>query len=250
MSTRQGLKDKVAIITGAGQGIGKATALRFADEGAKVIVAEYNVNTGEAVASEIRDAGVDVQFIQVDISSRESVQSLVSTVMNTHSQIDILVNNAGVIMDNTLKKMTDEEFDRVISVNLRGTYNCTKEVAEIMREQGSGVILNAASVVALYGNFGQTNYVASKAGVVGMTKVWARELGKDGIRVNAVAPGFIATDMMKDIPENVMEMMLKKVPLRRTGQSEEVASVYAWLASDDASYISGAVISVDGGVVV
>jgi len=160
------------------------------------------------------------------------------------------VNNAGVIKDNTLEKMTDEEFDRVISVNLRGTYICTKEAAEIMRKQGSGVILNAASVVALYGNFGQTNYVASKAGVIGMTKVWARELGKYGIRVNAVAPGFISTDMIKDIPENVIEMMLKKVPLRRMGQIEEVASVYAWLASDDASYVTGTVINVDGGVVV
>ncbi len=246
----KGLKDKVVIITGAGQGIGKATALRFADEGAKVIVAEYNVNTGEAVANEIRDAGVDAQFIQVDISSSESVQFLVSTVMETHSQIDILVNNAGVIMDNTLKKMTDEEFDRVISVNLRGTYNCTKEVAVIMREQGSGVILNAASVVALYGNFGQTNYVASKAGVIGMTKVWARELGKDGIRVNAVAPGFIQTDMLKDIPDKVMAMMVDKVPLKKIGLPEDVAAAYCFLASDDASYISGAVISVDGGVVV
>jgi 3-oxoacyl-[acyl-carrier protein] reductase len=160
------------------------------------------------------------------------------------------VNNAGVIKDNTLEKMTDEEFDRVISVNLRGTYICTKEAAEIMRKQGSGVILNAASVVALYGNFGQTNYVASKAGVIGMTKVWARELGKYGIRVNAVAPGFISTDMIKDIPENVIEMMLKKVPLRRMGQIEEVASVYAWLASDDASYVTGTIINVDGGVVV
>ena len=160
------------------------------------------------------------------------------------------MNNAGVIKDNTLEKMTDEEFDRVISVNLRGTYICTKEAAEIMRKQGSGVILNAASVVALYGNFGQTNYVASKAGVIGMTKVWARELGKYGIRVNAVAPGFISTDMIKDIPENVIEMMLKKVPLRRMGQIEEVASVYAWLASDDASYVTGTVINVDGGVVV
>jgi 3-oxoacyl-[acyl-carrier protein] reductase len=171
-------------------------------------------------------------------------------VKETHGSIDILVNNAGVIKDNTLENMTDEEFDRVISVNLRGTYNCTKEVAEIMREQGSGVILNAASVVALYGNFGQTNYVASKAGIIGMTKVWARELGRDGIRVNAVAPGFISTDMTKDIPENVIEMMLKKVPLQRMGEPEEVASVYAWLASDEAGYVTGTVISVDGGVVV
>ena len=246
----KGLKDKVAIITGSGQGIGKATAVLFAREGATVIVAEYNKDTGEAVATEIDEAGGEGRFVQVDIANRESVQALISDVLETNGNIDVLVNNAGVIKDNTLEKMTDEEFDRVISVNLRGTYICTKEVAEIMRKQSSGVILNAASVVALYGNFGQTNYVASKAGVIGMTKVWARELGKYGIRVNAVAPGFISTDMIKDIPENVIEMMLKKVPLRRMGQIEEVASVYAWLASDDASYVTGTVINVDGGVVV
>jgi len=246
----KGLKDKVAIITGSGQGIGKATALLFAREGAAVIVAEYNKDTGEAVATKINEAGGEGRFVQVDIANRESVQALISDVLETNGNIDVLVNNAGVIKDNTLEKMTDEEFDRVISVNLRGTYICTKEAAEIMRKQGSGVILNAASVVALYGNFGQTNYVASKAGVIGMTKVWARELGKYGIRVNAVAPGFISTDMIKDIPENVIEMMLKKVPLRRMGQIEEVASVYAWLASDDASYVTGTVINVDGGVVV
>ena len=246
----KGLKDKVAIITGSGQGIGKATALLFANEGAKVIVAEYNKDTGEAVVTEINEAGGEGHFVQVDISNRESVHVLISEVKETHGSIGILVNNAGVIKDNTLENMTDEEFDRVISVNLRGTYNCTKEVAEIMREQGSGVILNAASVVALYGNFGQTNYVASKAGIIGMTKVWARELGRDGIRVNAVAPGFISTDMTKDIPENVIEMMLKKVPLQRMGEPEEVASVYAWLASDEAGYVTGTVISVDGGVVV
>ena len=246
----KGLKDKVAIITGSGQGIGKATAFLFANEGAKVIVAEYNKDTGEAVVTEINEAGGEGHFVQVDISNRESVHVLISEVKETHGSIDILVNNAGVIKDNTLENMTNEEFDRVISVNLRGTYNCTKEVAEIMREQGSGVILNAASVVALYGNFGQTNYVASKAGIIGMTKVWARELGRDGIRVNAVAPGFISTDMTKDIPENVIEMMLKKVPLQRMGEPEEVASVYAWLASDEAGYVTGTVISVDGGVVV
>tara|TARA_B100000035_G_scaffold254387_1_gene223917 strand:+ start:3542 stop:4384 length:843 start_codon:yes stop_codon:yes gene_type:complete len=246
----KGLKDKVAIITGSGQGIGKATALLFAKEGATVIVAEYNKDTGEAVATEINEAGGEGRFVQVDIADRESVQALISDVVETNGSIDILVNNAGVIKDNTLEKMTDEEFDRVISVNLRGTYICTKEAADIMCNQSSGVILNAASVVALYGNFGQTNYVASKAGVIGMTKVWARELGKYGIRVNAVAPGFISTDMIKDIPENVIEMMLKKIPLRRMGQIEEVASVYAWLASDDASYVTGTVINVDGGVVV
>ncbi|MFQ6607140.1 MAG: 3-oxoacyl-ACP reductase FabG [Fidelibacterota bacterium] len=246
----KGLKDRVVLVTGAGQGIGQATAVRFADEGSKVIVAEYNADTGEAVTTQINKSGGEALFVQVDIAHPESVKAMVSQVMTTFDHLDVLVNNAGVIKDNTLQKMTEEEFDRVLSVNLRGTYNCTQAAAEIMREQGSGVILNAASVVALYGNYGQTNYVASKAGIIGMTKVWARELGKDGIRVNAVAPGFIATDMTAGIPDSVLEMMMKKVPLRRMGEAEEVASVYAWLASDDASYVTGAVISVDGGVVV
>jgi len=246
----RGLKDKVVIITGSGQGIGRATALRFAQEGAKIVIAEFNKSTGQSVADEISSSGKEALFIQVDVAERATVCNMVSAVMDKFGRIDILVNNAGVIHDKTLKKMTDDEFDRVIDVNLRGTYICTQEVATVMREQESGVILNATSMVALYGNFGQTNYVASKSGVIGMTKVWARELGKDGIRVNAVAPGFIQTDMLKDIPENVMNMMVKKVPLKRIGKPEEVAGVYCFLASDDASYINGAVLSVDGGVVV
>ena len=246
----RGLKDRVVIVTGAGQGIGRATALRFAREEATVVIAEVNESSGRDVASRISTSGKESLYLPVDITERGSVQEMVSNVKKEFGRIDVLVNNAGVIQDNTLKQMTDEEFDRVIRVNIRGTYVCTQEVSVIMREQGSGVILNAASVVALYGNFGQTNYVASKSGIIGMTKVWARELGKDGIRVNAVAPGFIQTDMVKNIPEKVMTKMVEKVPLRRIGTPEEVAGVYCFLASEDASYINGAVLSVDGGVVV
>lgn len=246
----RGLRGKVVIVTGSGQGIGRETALRFAQEGAKVVVAEVNPTTGQSVADDLSGKGSEALFVQVDISRRDSVQQMMSAVMDRFGRIDVLINNAGVIQDRTLKKMTDEEFDRVIAVNLRGAFVCTQEVAAVMREQKSGVIVNATSVVALYGNFGQTNYVASKSGVIGMTKVWARELGKDGIRVNAVAPGFIETEMLKDIPRDVIEAKVKKVPLKRIGQPAEVAAVYCFLASEDASYINGAVLSVDGGVVV
>ena len=245
----KGLVDKVAVITGAGQGIGRATALRFAEEKLKVVVAEFNRETGQSVADEIVEKGGVGQFIKVDVADRKSVQSMITETTSSFGRIDILVNNAGVIKDNTLKKMTDEEFDSIVDTNLRGTYICTQEVAKVMREQKAGVILNASSVVALYGNFGQTNYVASKAGIIGMTKVWARELGKDGIRVNAVAPGFIETSMVESIPEDVMAMMLKRVPLGKVGQPEDIASAYAFLASDDASFITGTVLSVDGGAV-
>lgn len=161
----RGLKDKVVIVTGAGQGIGKATAERFAKEGARVVVAEFDENTGQRVVEELEMGGAEALSVQANVADRDSVKNLVSTVLETFSRIDVLVNNAGVLRDNTLKKMTDDEFDQVIDVNLRGTFICGQEVAEVMREQESGVILNASSVVALYGNFGQTNYVASKAGV-------------------------------------------------------------------------------------
>ncbi|MFQ6675257.1 MAG: 3-oxoacyl-ACP reductase FabG [Fidelibacterota bacterium] len=246
----RGLKGKVVVVTGSGQGIGRETALRFAQEGANVVVAEINPSTGQQTADDLSPLGVEVLFVQVDITDRESVRRMVSEVKKKFGRIDVLINNAGVIQDRTLKKMTDEEFDRVVEVNLRGTFICTQEVAVVMREQKSGVILNATSVVALYGNFGQTNYVASKSGVIGMTKVWARELGKDGIRVNAVAPGFIETEMLKGIPKEVIESKVAKIPLKRIGYPREVAAAYCFLASDDASYINGAVLSVDGGVVV
>jgi 3-oxoacyl-[acyl-carrier protein] reductase len=246
----RGLKGKVVVITGAGRGIGKATAERFAAEGAKVVIGERDEDTGVAVAKELTSAGHEARFVPVDVAERESVQGMFKAAVDAFGRVDVLVNNAGIVADSTLKKMTDEQFDTVVAVNLRGTYMATQEAAALMGEQGDGgVILNAASVVALYGNFGQTNYVATKAGVIGMTKVWARELGKAGIRVNAVAPGFIETSMTDGIPPKVMETLLAKVPLRRMGAPEDIAAAYCFLASDDGAYITGTVLSVDGGVV-
>ena len=239
------LENKIAIITGGGRGIGKAITHRYLDEGATVIIAELNEKFGKETANSIGG-----HFVKTDISDEDSVSSLFKYVKTKFSRLDILVNNAGILQDSTLKKMDPSQFDSVININLRGTYLCGKAAANIMVEQGGGVILNAASVVAHNGNFGQTNYVASKAGVIGMTKVWARELGRDGIRVNAIAPGFIKTDMTAGMPEKIIRMMGDKVPLKRWGQPEDVANVYTFLASDMASYITGTVLNVDGGVVV
>jgi len=244
------LKNKIAVITGAGRGIGKATAIKFSQEGATVVIGEFDEKTGKETESELKAGGFEANYIHVDVSDEASVDQFFNEVTKRFSRLDVLVNNAGILMDSTLKKLEPEQFDRVISVNMRGVYLCTRKASEIMREQGSGVILSASSVVAHYGNFGQTNYVASKAGVIGMTKVWARELGKDGIRVNAVAPGFISTDMTATIPEKILDMMKDKVPLKRIGEPEDIANAYCFLASDEAGYINGAVINVDGGVVV
>jgi len=241
------LAEKIAIITGSGRGIGKATAAQFVREGATVIIAEFDHNTGKNCADEL---GENAIFHKTDVGDEKSVIALFDYVMSEFGNLDILVNNAGILADSTLKKLDSDQFDAVINVNLRGTYLCGKAAADIMIKQGNGVILNAASVVAHHGNFGQTNYVATKAGVIGMTKVWARELGKEGIRVNAIAPGFIKTDMTSGMPENIIEMMKDKVPLKRWGEPEDVANAYIFLASDEASYITGTVLNVDGGVVV
>lgn len=239
------LESKIAVITGGGRGIGKATAQLFTNEGATVVIAEFDEVSGQSTANEL-----GAHYIKTDISNEESVNALFNFVSSKFGQLDILVNNAGILADSTLKKLDSDSFDAVINVNLRGVYLCGRAAANIMIEQGSGVILNASSVVAHHGNFGQTNYVASKAGVIGITKVWARELGKDGIRVNAVAPGFIQTNMTAGMPEKVVNMMGDKVPLKRWGQPKDVANAYTFLASDEASYITGAVLNVDGGVVV
>ena len=241
------LENKVCIVTGGGRGIGQATAEKFIGESATVIIADFDEATGTATAEYLGD---QCSFVKTDVSQSQTVQSLIKRVKADHGSIDVIVNNAGILQDQTLEKMDEEEFDKVIQVNMRGVYLCTKYAAEVMREQGSGVILNASSVVARFGNFGQTNYVAAKAGLEGMTKVWARELGKHGIRVNAVAPGFIQTDMIAGMPEKIIKMMGAKVPLKRWGQPEDVANLYCFLASDEASYISGVILPVDGGVVV
>jgi 3-oxoacyl-[acyl-carrier protein] reductase len=243
-----GLKDKVVIVTGGARGIGLATARRFALDGAKV--ACWDVCEGDAPAGGI--------FQKVDVTNTASVEGAVQEVAARLGAVYVLVNNAGILRDGQLVKykdgvlpgvMSDEQFDSVIGVNLRGVFACTRAVVTGMIQGGGGVILNASSVVGLYGNFGQTNYVATKAGVIGMTKVWARELGKHHIRVNAVAPGFIATEMVKQMPEKIQQTMVGRTPLGRMGQPEDIANAYAWLASDQASFITGAVLSVDGGVV-
>lgn len=246
----RGLKDKVVIVTGAGRGIGRATAERFCEEGARVVIAEVSEELGQAAAEELRAKGYEASFVAVDVSKRDSVEAMTVAVKERYGQIDALINNAGILADKTLRKLTEDDFDKVISVNLKGTFNVTQAVAAVMREQGwGGAIVNAASVVALYGNIGQTNYVASKAGVIGMTKVWARELGRSNIRVNAVAPGFIETEMTRQMPAKITEMLVAKVPLGRMGTVAEVAALYAFLVSDDGAYVSGATLSVDGGVV-
>ena len=239
------LDGKICIVTGGGRGIGKATAEKFSGEGATVIIAENDEKTGQSVADALKG-----KFIKTDVSNQESVNVLFQSVMDAYTRVDVLVNNAGILMDNTLTKMDEDQFDSVINVNLKGVYLCGRAAADIMKEQGSGVILNASSVVAHNGNFGQTNYVATKSGVIGMTKVWARELGKDGVRVNAVAPGFIKTEMTTQMPEKIIKMMGEKVPVKRWGEVDDVANTYCFLASDEASYISGTVLNVDGGVVV
>ncbi len=250
------LKARVVLITGGAAGIGQATALRFAEEGAKVVICDVSEEAGQHTVDQL---GHDAAFYRVDVADRRAVQEWVDDVFARYGRIDVLVNNAGVLRDNMLvkvkhgelvKQMPEEEFDLVVAVNLKGVFNCTQAVAPYMIRQGSGVILNATSVVGLDGNFGQTNYVATKAGVIGMTKVWARELGRYNIRVNTVAPGFILTDMLRQMPENVLQQMIARVPLGRIGQPGDVASAYLFLASDEASFISGAVLRVDGGVVV
>ncbi|NBQ89823.1 MAG: 3-oxoacyl-ACP reductase FabG [Betaproteobacteria bacterium] len=247
------LQDKVCIITGAGQGIGRATARRFAAEGAVVVVCDLRQADVDAAVADCRQAGGAAQRsigYTLSVTDRPQVDAMVASVKAQFGRIDVLVNNAGITQDARLQKMTLEQFDRVIDVNLRGVFHCSQAVADTMVLQGSGVILNASSIVGLYGNFGQTNYAASKFGVIGFTKTWSRELGPKGIRVNAVAPGFVATHILDTIPEKVLAEMTQEVPLRRLGQPEEIASVYAFLASADASYINGAVIEVSGGLTI
>lgn len=242
------LAGKVCIITGAGRGIGKATALKFATEGAKVIVCDVTPEWIDETVREIRDADGEAMGFVVDVRDRESIARMVQSVVATYGRIDCLVNNAGIVRDAQLKNMTDEQFDQVIDINLKGVYNCTKAVVDVMLRQQSGVILNTSSVVGLYGNFGQTNYAASKAAVIGMVKTWARELGRKGIRANAVCPGFIQTPILSSMPDRVLAAMEEKVPLGRLGRPEEIAATFAFLASDEASYINGAVIEVSGGI--
>lgn len=244
------LENRVAIITGGTAGIGAATAIRFAQEGAKVILWARNAERGNAFIEKMKGMGLEAEFEAVDSSNYEAVCEAAKRVNDKYGKIDILINNAGITNDSTLKKMTIEQWQQVIDINLSGSFYCIKAITPYMLEKGYGRIVNASSVVALYGNFGQTNYVATKAGLIGMTKTLARELGKKGITVNAVAPGFIETDMVAKMPENVLDGMRAKVPVGRLGQPEEIASAYLFLASEEAAYINGATLSVDGGMTI
>jgi len=250
------LKDKVALVTGGAAGIGKATAERFLEEGALVYFCDINPEAGEATA---KDLGARAVFSQVDVTDKASVSNWIQDVLAKNGRIDILVNNAGILRDSLLVKMKDGElikqmqeadFDLVVAVNLKGVFNCTQAVTPSMIRQGGGVILNATSIVGIDGNLGQTNYVATKAGVIGMTKVWARELGRYNVRVNAVAPGFTATDILTSMPDKIIEGVKAHTPLGRLGQTRDIANAYLFLASEEASFITGEILRVDGGIVV
>jgi 3-oxoacyl-[acyl-carrier protein] reductase len=248
--TSKRLQDKVCIITGAAQGIGLATSLKFAREGARVAIWDLSQSAIDAAVRQCREAGAEAAGWVVDVTHREMVDAATAHVKEQFGRIDVLVNNAGITQDARLQKMTIEQFDQVIDVNLRGVFHCAQAVSHTMVAQGKGVILNASSVVGLYGNFGQTNYAAAKFGVIGFTKTWSRELGPKGVRVNAVAPGFVTTHILDTIPDKVLDEMKHRVPLHRLGTPEEIANVYCFLASDEASYVNGAVIEVSGGMTV
>lgn len=240
------LKDKVALITGGGNGIGLAAVKEFLDQGAKVAVWDLNDSGLEKLKSEY--PADSLRFYVVNTALSEEVNTAAQKVLEDFGHLDILINNAGITRDATLLKMSDEQWQSVLQVNLTGVFNCTRAFAAHFKERQSGRIISTSSVVGLYGNFGQSNYVATKAGVIGLTKTFAKELGKYGVTANAVAPGFIATDMVKTMPEKVLDMMKDKAPLKRLGQPEDIAKAYAFLASDEAAFITGTCISVDGGV--
>ena len=241
----RGLKDKVVVITGAAGGIGKATALRFAEEGADIVVADFA--DGAATVAEVEAKGLKAIYVQTDVTNIDSAKAMIAKAIETFGRVDVLINNAGITKDAMMKKMAKESFDAVIAVNLTGVFNCTSAVLPNMLENKSGVVLTTSSIVGLFGNIGQTNYAASKWGVIGMTKSWAKEMAKNGLRFNCVAPGFIGTDMVRKIPAEVLqEKIIIKIPAGRLGEPEEIAAAFAFLASDDAKFINGTVLSVDG----
>jgi len=242
------LKGKTAIVTGAGRGIGKGIAMKLAREGATVVVSDVDINNANEVVFEIGELGGKAIAIQANIASRADVDEMFKAVLEQTGQIDIIVNNAGINRDGMLHKLSQEQWDTVISVNLTGTFYCTQAAAKIMREKQYGRIINIASASWL-GNVGQANYAASKAGIVGLTKTAARELAAKNVTANAICPGFIETDMTKGVPEKVWDIMISKIPAGRAGKPEDVANLIAFLASDEASYITGEVINVGGGMI-
>ncbi|KAB2336332.1 3-oxoacyl-ACP reductase FabG [Cytobacillus depressus] len=241
------LKDKVAVITGAANGLGLEAAITFVREGAKVALVDYDT-TGQERAKELQEQGADVEFFQADVANRESVDHMVIGVVKRFEKIDILINNAGITRDGMLTKLSQEDFQMVIDVNLTGVFNCTQAVVQHMIAGGKGKIVNTSSVSGVYGNVGQTNYAATKAAVVGMTKTWAKELGRKGINVNAVAPGFIETSMITSVPDKVIAELKQLIPLQRLGKPSDIANAYLYLASDESDYVNGTTLHVDGGI--
>jgi 3-oxoacyl-[acyl-carrier protein] reductase len=240
------VEGRVAVITGGARGIGKAAALRFIEEGAKVVIWDVNEELGNQLVAEL---GENSFFVKVDVTDLNSTTEAASKTVEKFGGIDVLINNAGITRDASLAKMTADQWKSVLDVNLTGVFNCTKSVMNFMIEKGYGKIINTSSIVGLYGNFGQSNYVATKSGIIGLTKVWARELGRKGICVNAVAPGFIATEMVGTIPEKVINMLVEKTPLGKLGSPVDIANAYLFLASSESDYVNGTVLSVDGGLV-
>ena len=241
--------DQVVIITGGAQGIGRTSVESFANEEAVVMIWDMVKDKGEAFANELALKGLKATFYAVNVTDINSVQAAAKAAFENHGRIDVLINNAGITRDATLAKMTAEQWHQVMDVNLTGVFNCAKTVSSYMIEKQYGRIINTSSVVGLYGNFGQTNYVATKTGIIGLTKVWARELGRKGITVNAVAPGFIATEMVKTVPEKILNSIVEKTPVGRLGNPEDIAEAYMFLASKEAGFINGATLSVDGGFI-
>ena len=242
------LENKVCVITGAANGIGFATAQKFSNEGALAMICDMNQEQVDAAVKKIMDAGGRAEGYVLNVTDRASIDLVVAALMARHGRIDVLINNAGITKDARLVNMTEQQFDAVVDVNLKGVFNCTQAVVPHMLKAGKGSIVSASSVVGLYGNFGQTNYAATKFGVIGMTMTWARELGPKGIRVNAVCPGFVETGILATIPEDVLKGMQERSWLRRLGQPEELANVYAFLASDESSYINGIALEASGGI--
>lgn len=244
------LEGKVAIVTGSARGLGKAIVARLAKEGAKVVVTDLDQAGCDAVVDDIKAAGGDAMAVACNVTDRSAVQALAASTLERFGKIDILVNNAGITKDATLKKMTDDQWDAVINVNLKSVFICTQEISKYMVEQKSGRVISMSSLAGVEGNFGQTNYSASKAGVIGMTKTWSKELGKNNVTANVIAPGFMNTEMTKTIPQNIVDQMLSRIPVGRMGEPEEIAAAVVYLASDEAGFVNGVTLNINGGMYV
>ncbi|MDR5659923.1 3-oxoacyl-[acyl-carrier-protein] reductase [Serpentinicella sp. ANB-PHB4] len=243
------LQGKVAFITGSTRGLGRAIAERYAEEGATVVINDRSAESVDAVVAELKEKFPNVAGFAMDVTDRKGVEDTFNKIVEQFGTIDILVNNAGITADAQLYKMTEEQWDNVMNVNLKGVFYCSQEALKVMREKQYGKIINISSVVGLYGNFGQVNYAATKFGVIGMTKSMAKEVGRKNINVNAVAPGFIATEMTAKMPEKVLTMMADKAPLGKIGEPVDIANACLYLASDESKFVTGTTLSVDGGVV-